>query len=218
MQRAESFLHANISEIETLPGPGTLRWIPLRRHFDIRAFGINAYSAQAAEQDVVEDHTEGSNGHEELYVVIKGHATFTVAGEEIDAPAGTLVFIRDPDVRRAAKARLADTTLLAIGGKPGAPYEISAWEFWFAAEPHRLAGNYARAVEVASAGLVLHPNHAGLLYNVACYESLAGQREGALEHLKRSIDADPQFRERARSDADFAPLRDDSRFAALTAG
>ena len=71
---------ASLPEIEGLPGPGTLRWTPVRRHFDIRAFGVNAYTAAEVGQDVVEEHTEQQNGHEELYVVIAGHARFTLDG------------------------------------------------------------------------------------------------------------------------------------------
>ena len=124
---------ASLAEIEDLPGPGTLRWTPVRRHFDVRAFGVNAYTAQEAGQDVVEEHSEQTLGHEELYVVVAGHARFTLDGEEVDAPAGTLVYIRDPTVRRAAVAQGAGTTVLALGGKPGEPYVVSGWEFWFAA-------------------------------------------------------------------------------------
>ena len=33
--------------------------------------------------------------------MMTGHAIFTVDGEEIDAPAGTIVFVRDPALLRA---------------------------------------------------------------------------------------------------------------------
>ncbi|MBA2564548.1 MAG: hypothetical protein H0V09_03895 [Gemmatimonadetes bacterium] len=209
------FEHVQLSAVPTIPGPGTLSWIPVRRHFGIRAFGINAYRAGEAGQDVVEDHTEGSNGHEELYVVLAGHATFLVGGEEIDAPAGTAVFIRDPAVRRAAKATEPDTMVLAVGGKPGEPYEVSAWEFWFAAESHRRAKEYDKAVEVVAAGLAHHPNHAALLYNLACNEALAGRTEEALEHLGRAIELDAACIENARSDPDLERLRSEPLFARL---
>jgi hypothetical protein len=214
---ARPFATARLADIGAVPGPGTLSWIPVRRHFDVRAFGVNAYSAQEPGQDVVEEHTEATNGHEELYTVVTGRATFTIAGEEIDAPAGTLVFIRDPEVRRAAKAAEPDTTVLAVGAKPGEAYEVSAWEFWFAAEPHRRAGDYPRAVEVLSAGLAERPDHPTLLYNLACTESLAGERESALAHLRRAVELDASFAEYAESDEDFDALRDDPGFASAIA-
>jgi tetratricopeptide (TPR) repeat protein len=214
----KAFDHAHLSQLEALPGPGTLTWRPVRRHFDIRAFGINAYTSERAGQDVVEDHTEASNGHEELYVVLAGRARFTVGGKEIDAPAGTLVFLRDPQVRRSARAEEAGTTVLAIGGKAGEAYQPSAWEFWFAAEPHRRAGDYAKAAEVVAGGLAEHPRHAPLLYNLACYEALAGQRERAVEHLRQAIEVDPKFREEARLDVDFDSMREERGFAELVGG
>src|SRR5439155_906010 len=81
-----------IDELESFPiaGQDGLTWRPIRRYFDIRAFGVNAYTAEEAGQRVVEEHRE-QDGHEELYVVVSGRATFTVEGREHDARAGTLV-------------------------------------------------------------------------------------------------------------------------------
>jgi hypothetical protein len=116
---------------ELLVVDGTLRWKPIRRTLGIHAFGVNAYVADAG-QDVVEEHDElkpdTAGGHEELYVVLTGHARFTIDGEELDAPAGTLVFLHDPHARRAATALADGTTVLAVGGEPGRPYEVSEWE------------------------------------------------------------------------------------------
>jgi mannose-6-phosphate isomerase-like protein (cupin superfamily) len=105
----------------------------IRRHFDIRSFGVNAITGNAG-GEMVEPHHERddesnlTDGHEELFAVMSGHAVFTVDGEELDAPAGTLVFVRDPAVIRSAVATADDTTILAIGGRPGAPFEVSRWE------------------------------------------------------------------------------------------
>ena len=107
---------------------GTLLWRPVRRTLDIGAFGINAYIAPNAGDDVVEEHTERSLGHEEVYVVLSGRATFTLDDDTLDAPAGTVVFVRDANVKRHARADEPETTVLAIGGPRGAAYEPSAWE------------------------------------------------------------------------------------------
>ena len=123
---------ASLTEIESIKAVGTLRWTPLRKHFGITAFGTSAYTASEAGQDVVEEHTEEQLGHEELYVVVAGRATFVLDGEEKDVPAGSVVFLRDPKVKRYARAEEPGTTVLAIGGKPGA-HEISAWEYFFTA-------------------------------------------------------------------------------------
>lgn len=107
-------------------------WHPIRHHFGIRAFGVNAWVATEAQQEVVERHDEvtadGSAGHEELYAVTTGHAVFTVDGEEVEAPAGTLLFVGDPSVVRHAIAREPGTTVFCIGGWPDRAFEPSAWE------------------------------------------------------------------------------------------
>ncbi len=208
------FESVHLSELEAVRGPGTLLWRPVRRRLGIQAFGMNAYTAESAGADLVEDHTEETYRHEEVYFVVSGHAVFTVAGEEVDAPAGTFVFVRDPAVRRHAVAREPGSTVLAVGGRPGQPFRESGWEFSFAAQPYVDAGEYERAVEVASEGLPRHSDDAGLLYNIACWEALAGRRDDALAHLHRAYELSPdKVREWARDDSDLDSLRDALPFA-----
>jgi hypothetical protein len=206
---AEAWESVKLDEIEPIPVVGgTLLWRPVRRALDIGAFGINSYVARAAGEDVVEEHTEHSLGHEEVYVVLTGRATFTLDGEELDAPAGTLVFVRDPSVTRHAKAADAGTSVLAVGGKRGAAYEPSAWEDSFAAERHRTSGDFdAYADELADA-LGRRPDHPATLYNLACAEALAGRADAALDHLRRAVELRPELADLARKDDDFASLRE----------
>ena len=135
---------------------------------------------------------------------------FTVAGERIDAPAGTFVFIRDFTVRRQAVADEDGTTIVAVGGRAGEPFKESGWEYSFAAQPHLDAGAYDKAVAVASEGLERHPDDPGLVYNVACFEALAGRREEALGHLRRAFELAPdKVWAGAESDSDLDSIRDD---------
>ena len=105
----------------------------IRRHFDVQAFGVNAATGNAGDE-MIEEHHEAddeenqTNGHQELFAVMTGHALFTVDGEEIDAPAGTIVFVRDPALLRAARATADDTTIFVVGGPASVPYTISRWE------------------------------------------------------------------------------------------
>lgn len=203
------FETAHVSELEAIPGPGSLTWRPVRRRFGIEAFGMNAYTANAGD-DVVEEHTEESYRHQEVYFVASGRATFTVAGERIDAPAGTFVFIRDFTVRRQAVADEDGTTIVAVGGRAGEPFKESGWEYSFAAKPHLDAGDYDKAVAVASEGLERHPDDVGVLYNVGCFEALAGRREDALAHLRRAFELAPdKVRDWAADDSDLDSIRDD---------
>src|SRR5688500_12933490 len=121
----------HLDDIERIPGPETLTWLPVRATLGIRAFGCNAYVAGTAGEDVVEPHTEeptepGEKGHEELYFVARGRAEFTVDGERIDARAGTYVFIPDPASHRHAVALEEGTTVLSFGGPPD--FDASSWE------------------------------------------------------------------------------------------
>ena len=200
-----------LDEIAGIPVFGTLVWKPVRKTLGITAFGINAYSAAKVGDEVVEDHTEEQLGHEEIYVVMAGRASFTVDGQEVDAPAGTLVYLDDATQRRHAVAAEPNTTVLAIGGAPG-QHEISAWEYYFPALPHMRAGDYEQAKALINEGLEQKPNHPALLYNLACVEALAGEHDAALEHVNAAVAGNERYRERAQSDDDFASIRDDPRF------
>ena len=208
---AEGWTSTRLDEIEPISVVnGTLLWRPVRRTLDIGAFGINAYVAPNAGDDVVEQHTEESLGHEEVYVVLSGRATFTLGDESLDAPAGTIVFIRDPKVRRHARAEEPGTAVLAIGGPRDAAYEPSAWEDFFAAERHRTAGNLEEYVRELADAAARRPDHPATLYNLACAEALSGRHDDAVAHLRRALELDRRAAEWARGDDDFAALRDRS--------
>jgi tetratricopeptide (TPR) repeat protein len=189
---------------------GTLRWKPVRRTLGITAFGINAYTADAG-RDVVETHDElgsGSGGHQELYLVVSGRARFTVDGEELDAPAGTLVFLPEPAARRGAVAEQDGTTVLAIGADPDEPYSVSPWEYWFLAEDQSLRGDHAAAVETVREALPEHEGNPSLHYNLACFLARDGRLDDALAELRRAYDADPdKVQAWGERDADLEPLR-----------
>lgn len=200
---------ARLDEIDPIAVvDGTLLWRPVRRTLGIGAFGINAYVAQNAGDDVVENHTESALGHEEVYVVLSGRATFTLGEEVLDAPAGTIVFIRDPEVRRHARAEEDGTSVLAVGGPRGAAYEPSPWEDYFAAERHRTAGDYEAYVAELQDALARRPDHPATLYNLACAEALAGQPDDAIAHLTRAFELKPEWRAQLAGDEDFVTLRE----------
>ena len=196
---------------------GRITWRPVRRELGIAAFGVNAYTAASAGGELIEDHDEMGSGaarHEELYVVLRGHATFTLDGETVDAPAGTLVFCPDATTRRSAVATADGTAALAIGNPPAAAGPISPWEWYFGAAAHANRGDWQGAYDFAAQGLADHPDHPSLHYNLACYASMAGQRAPALEHLRRAVEAQPEMRGWATSDTDLDPIRDDPAFPA----
>lgn len=199
-----------LDDVEGVPVFGTLVWKPVRRELGVTAFGINAYTAANAGDEVVEDHDETPLGHEEIYAVVKGHATFTVDGEEVDAPAGTLVFLDDPKQQRAARAVEAGTTVIAIGGKPGT-HEISAWEYIFPSLPARNAGDWDTARTILEDAL-READPPAIHYHLACVEARAGNRERAIEELLVAVERRPQLLAPAQTDEELESIRDDPRF------
>jgi hypothetical protein len=207
MSETQAWEVARLDDIE--------RWgrdIPVREHLGIRAFGINAYTP-GEDGTLIGEHDEVASGQEELYIVLDGNATFEVEGDTVDAPAGTFVLVR-PESRRKATG---DGTVLAVGATPGEAYQAFDWgEAWtFHSDSMRAHGEqrYADALEAVRAGLQRNPNHPGLHYNYACFATLAGDTsDETFEHLRRSVELLPRFREQARGDDDFAAVRDDPRF------
>jgi quercetin dioxygenase-like cupin family protein len=103
-------------------------WLTLRHTLDVTAFGINAWRAPEKGVQVVVDHDEADSQHQEVYVVLSGAATFTIDGETVDAPTGTVIFIEDPALQRVAIAEVPGTTVLTVGAQAGGIFSPSAWE------------------------------------------------------------------------------------------
>jgi len=211
----DAFRVAHLDDLDRIEVAGG-QYRPIRRRLGGRAFGINAYTAVKSGDQVVERHTEGAGGgsgrQEELYIVLSGHAEFTVAEEAVDAPAGTMVFVPDVDAERSAVATADETTVLVVGGPADSPIPTSPFEYWFAAEAPYKAGDYACAFDVASEGLAEWPDSGQLNYQLACFCALAGRRDEALDHLAIAVANDPRVAEWASDDSDLDSIRDDPAF------
>jgi hypothetical protein len=205
---------AHLDEIAEMTD-GREPWRPVRHHFGIMSFGVNAWTGGNAGDRIINEHDEAeADGHEELYLVQSGRARFELDGESVEAAAGTFVFVR-PGVKRTAFAEEPDTTIIALGGTPGEAYEPDGWEIWAPLNPLYEAGEYG---EAADRGLELaeaHPEYPGLLYNVACCESLAGRGTEAIEHLRLAIERSERSRALAAGDSDFDSIRDEPAFRDL---
>jgi hypothetical protein len=121
----------HMDEIPTVPEPGAGEpdWKPLRHYFGISAFGVNVFVARAIGDELIEEHTEETDGtgHEELYLVLAGRVRFTLDGDDHELREGSLVAAA-PTSRRGAVALTADATILALGGSPGAPFSVTDWD------------------------------------------------------------------------------------------
>ena len=116
---------AHIDDIASNRWP---HWIPVRHYFGIETFGINIWRRQD-DGTVIPEHDESASGAPELYYVVEGQATFTVAGDEVDAPAGTCVWITDPSAKRAGRATAANTLVLTVGAAAaGQAYAPAGWD------------------------------------------------------------------------------------------
>jgi hypothetical protein len=187
------------------------------RELDVQAFGVNAFRAVADDGHVVREHDEiglASEGQQELYVVLKGGATFNIDGERVEAPAGSVVFVRDPAAKRSAVATEAGTTVLAIGGTPGQAYRVQPPEQAESMQAYN-DGDFETALERVQQVLAREPDDVLSLFNAACFEARLGRTDDALAHLGRAIELNERAVDQARGDEDFDSIREDPRFKKL---
>jgi tetratricopeptide (TPR) repeat protein len=210
---AQAYQTARVGDLERADG-----WGPIRAALDVRAFGINAWTAHEPCGTLIPAHDEAPSGHEELFLVTAGHARFTVGEDELDAPAGEIVFVRDPAISRSAVAVEADTTVVSVGATAGQAFRPRAWEVNRDAIALLDAGRHAEARELLMDALERYEDRESVLYNLACAEAQLGQADAAFRHLGEAFSLRPAFAEHAGDDPDLEPLRADPRFAELTAG
>jgi mannose-6-phosphate isomerase-like protein (cupin superfamily) len=187
-----------IDDLEAIPWPGAeTTWRPLRAAIGARIVGMGAYTAARAGQDVVEPHRDADGmGHEEVYVVVRGRATFTLDGSELDAPAGTVVRV-DPDVHRHAVAAEDGTAVLALGGHP--TFQPSSSEWIERARPH-IRSDPERARAIVEELRAERPDSPGLPIAEALLAVGRGDREAAIAEVRA------EYRETLRADPDLGPL------------
>ena len=115
----------SIDDLERYPSTaGTQILMPIRRRLGFEPFGVNAWLGREAGDHVIERHRE-PKGPEELYVVLRGNASFTLEEETFEAPVGTLVHA-PPGTLREATALEPGTVVLAVGAKAGEAFTPSA--------------------------------------------------------------------------------------------
>ena len=201
----------HLDELPRLEQESGALFRPIRRTMGLTGVPANAYTGIAAGDEVIEPHDERSPsaaGHEELYVVTGGRATFTVGGEELDAPAGTMVAV-EVGVERKAVAAEPETTILVLGGTPGSAFPPAPFEYWYAAEPSYLDEDFEGGIVIMMEGLEHYPTNPGLNYQLACYNALAGRDDDAIRHLKVALDnTDGRVADWAAEDEDLETLRD----------
>jgi hypothetical protein len=209
---------ARLDEIEEIDD-GRCAFRPVRHHFGITTFGVNAMIGRADGDRLINEHDESEpESSEELYVVIAGSATFEIDGESLPAPTGTFIHV-PPGLTRTAFAREAGTTVLAIGAGPeGKPYSPGGWEVFAPLFPLFASGQYEEGADRAQALLADDPPYGALYYNTACFEARAGRLDAALAHIRRAVELSPPLAELARTDQDLATLREQPAFNEIAGG
>lgn len=81
---------------------------------------------------------------------------------------------------------------------------------------YKRVGRLDDAIAALRSGLEAAPGQPLILYNLACYHSLAGNVSAAVDHLTKAISIDDQFRDLTGTERDFDPIRSDPRFVAAT--
>jgi tetratricopeptide (TPR) repeat protein len=193
------------------------RSFDVRRNLGIEAFGIQAFSAPSG-VTVINEHDEmtlGADGQEELYIVVKGAATFEIDGESVEAPTGALVNVQ-PAAKRKATATEDDTMILAVGGTRGKPYEPAPEEAREAFAAYS-AGDYEEALAKQLVVVEKQPSNPVAHFNVGCFAARSGHTDQAIEALERAVGINPQIKELIATDEDLDSIREDERFAAFTA-
>lgn len=206
----------SLDDLDRFPGPtgATQVLLPIRRRIGFRPFGVNAWLGEQAGDHVIERHRE-TDGHEELYVVLRGVAHFTLGDETFDAPVGTLVHAR-PGTLREATAAEPGTIVLAAGAKPGEAFTPSPWEDFHVAIALLRRGEEDAARVIVQEALARDPDAWQGAYNAACFEAIAGQPDAALEWLRTAVERGGRdIKGYADEDPDFDALRSDPRYAGL---
>jgi hypothetical protein len=196
---------ARLDDIEAIPISGSVSWRPVRGILGVGAFGVACFSATNPGQDLIEPHTESEDGrgHQELYVVLRGAARFTLDKESFDAPAGTLVFVQDPTVHRHAVATEPQAEVLALGGEPGFR---PAGDEWMWRVRHLLPDRIESAREVVMQGLAEAPDSPGLWYARALLAAAQDDDKHAVRLMEEAIALEPTLLREAQREELFAHL------------
>ena len=205
MSAAPGWRAVHMDEVEQVRWRGTeLVWRPMRMALGTRIAGMAVYSAAHAGQEVVEDHTEDGQGrgHEEVYVVLRGRATFDLDGESFDAPAGTFLAV-EPRVRRRAVAAEAGTDVLALGGP--AEFVAAASEWIELARPH-MRDDPAAARAILDHLRRQRPDSPGLRFGEALLAASTGDAGAARAWLEEAIEMEPLLRAEAAREPLLAPI------------
>jgi mannose-6-phosphate isomerase-like protein (cupin superfamily) len=201
-----------LNEVETAEHRGS-NLIPVRYTLGFKPAGVNAWIADAGRQ-LIPPHEE-DDGSEELYVVVRGRASFVVGDETQDAPTGTLVFV-PPLTHRTATAEEDGTIIFAVGAKIGEAFNGGGWDTFAVAYTLQRDGRTDESRAAMEKEMAERPDSWALPYNAACIASLFGNTDDALAWLHKALEMNQdEIYEYLREDSDLDNIRNDPRFQEL---
>ena len=109
-----------IDEMEAAFGGGLKK---ARAELGVESFGMQVVDLPPNYSDYPE-HDHESDGQEEVYSVMRGSGQIEVGGERLELTPDVLVRV-GPGIKRKLYAGPEGLRVLALGGTPGAAYEVS---------------------------------------------------------------------------------------------
>ncbi len=172
---------------------------------------MQAFSARSG-VSIISEHDEtslGVAGQEELYLVLRGAATFEIDGEVVEAPTGAMVQVRR-SAKRKATATEDDNTILAVGGTTGEAYKPAPEEASEAFGAYG-AGDYETALAKQLVVVEKQPDNAVAHFNAGCFAARAGhaltRRSSTSGGRSRSTSASGSSWPATRTSTPFAKIR-----------
>ncbi len=144
------------------------------------------------------------------------------AGGDVRGQQSAAIVVERVGAARESREGIDRVCELRVEDSPGPIAELRrllgihlVWDALRRASRFHEPGRYPEGAALLREAAARHGEDAVLLYDLACFESLAGDAEEALRHLGRALELDPQLRAGAAADSDFDAVRQDPRFQTL---
>jgi quercetin dioxygenase-like cupin family protein len=95
----------------------------VRHGLGVQSFGLQVMDFPP-NADQYPEHDHSDDAQEEVYIVVEGAATLQAGGEEHELRPGTYARV-GPSEKRKLVTGAEGARVIAVGGVPGKPYEIS---------------------------------------------------------------------------------------------
>src|SRR4051812_31710078 len=95
-----------------------------RAELGVTAWGMQILELPPNMSEGYPDHDHSETGQEEVFVTLRGSATMTIEGEEVELTPDVIVRV-GPHDKRCIRTGPDGARILALGGTPGAAYEVN---------------------------------------------------------------------------------------------